>query len=522
MKKRDQIERRGIVFFVLLLICCFVVSTATAEWTITAEMVKTYKKESHDFTYFLESSTVLITREGKGYVLRDIDDNILSKEYDSFDCVTTDPEYPVLGVKKDGKWGAINSQGFELAACQYSSIKVLSDKWIGGVLNKKATENEAYIDIWYMGKLITCLTHDEYRLANAYGDYLQVLRREKGNNTNYFWITPNGDRRDAPYDEQFIGKYGNIVHAATGQPAFVQGCSLNADSILPEIWCVSNNMFSDVYGNIFTIPVVRYGFPDVAIDVNNGYFIVEEDEAKKKGIYTITGKEILPCIYDKIGYSTRRCLFTSGYQAVVKDGKAGYVDIHGNETSGFQIAYTDNLGGFGWNCPFSWTADLLTGKSLIISAACGVLPKEYDSIVTSNSPYSFVLGVKNNGLCGVIDLYGNEIIPIQYKELDISYDGSIVVGTHAEKTSTYDVYKIICSQTESNAEMNDFMRTEDASTIESDNQFWVCPNCGKEDNTGNYCSNCATPRPTQSWTCPNCGREGNTDNYCPNCAAPRP
>ena len=26
----------------------------------------------------------------------------------------------------------------------------------------------------------------------------------------------------------------------------------------------------------------------------------------------------------------------------------------------------------------------------------------------------------------------------------------------------------------------------------------------------------------EAWTCPNCGQEGNSGNFCPNCAAPRP
>ena len=50
---------------------------------------------------------------------------------------------------------------------------------------------------------------------------------------------------------------------------------------------------------------------------------------------------------------------------------------------------------------------------------------------------------------------------------------------------------------------------------------WTCPNCGQADNTGNFCSNCATPRPAGEWTCPNCGQAGNTGNFCSNCGTPR-
>lgn len=51
---------------------------------------------------------------------------------------------------------------------------------------------------------------------------------------------------------------------------------------------------------------------------------------------------------------------------------------------------------------------------------------------------------------------------------------------------------------------------------------WTCPTCGQTGNTGNFCSNCATAKPSEEWTCPSCGQTGNTGNFCPNCSAPRP
>ena len=51
---------------------------------------------------------------------------------------------------------------------------------------------------------------------------------------------------------------------------------------------------------------------------------------------------------------------------------------------------------------------------------------------------------------------------------------------------------------------------------------WICPKCGQTGNTGNFCPNCATARPsTTKWTCQVCGATGNTGNYCPYCASPK-
>ena len=58
------------------------------------------------------------------------------------------------------------------------------------------------------------------------------------------------------------------------------------------------------------------------------------------------------------------------------------------------------------------------------------------------------------------------------------------------------------------------------SSAAADDAAWTCTNCGQT-NTGNYCSNCAAPRPSAEWLCPNCGQL-NTGNFCTNCAAARP
>ncbi len=49
---------------------------------------------------------------------------------------------------------------------------------------------------------------------------------------------------------------------------------------------------------------------------------------------------------------------------------------------------------------------------------------------------------------------------------------------------------------------------------------WRC-SCGKEHNTGNFCSECGAPKPSDHWTCPSCGKE-NSGKFCSDCGAKRP
>ena len=51
---------------------------------------------------------------------------------------------------------------------------------------------------------------------------------------------------------------------------------------------------------------------------------------------------------------------------------------------------------------------------------------------------------------------------------------------------------------------------------------WICPACGQEGNTGNYCINCGITKPAADWTCTSCGATGNTGRFCTNCGEARP
>jgi len=52
---------------------------------------------------------------------------------------------------------------------------------------------------------------------------------------------------------------------------------------------------------------------------------------------------------------------------------------------------------------------------------------------------------------------------------------------------------------------------------------WKCPNCGTNENIGNFCSECGAKRPeAETWDCPNCGNTGIKSKFCPECGAKKP
>lgn len=93
--------------------------------------------------------------------------------------------------------------------------------------------------------------------------------------------------------------------------------------------------------------------------------------------------------------------YQDGVAAVCLDGKWGYVDTAGNPVTEFcyePLVYWEE-----WN----ENGELVQGPALPYSANEGLIP------------------VKRNGLCGVIDTQGNEVIPCRYEDITSVYAGRV-------------------------------------------------------------------------------------------------
>ena len=211
---------------------------------------------------------------------------------------------------------------------------------------------------------------------------------------------------------------------------------------------------------------------------------------------------------------------SGGYQCVVKNGKVGFVDAQGNETTEFK---------YGKNSVFSSIRSLFAvangvdRRAIIISAAIGELPNTYDKTSNPQDEACPFLAVIDGGKAGVIDLWGNAVIPLDgaYDSVDdfqFSNDGTIVIGKI--DYDNYTVYKIEQTAPESTpkaaAQPTDNTPADDQPADEA----WTCADCNTQ-NSGNFCTNCGAKRPEQPETivCAGCGYqpEGDIPNFCPNC-----
>ena len=485
----------------------------------------------------LNTTTGFVSQQERGSYCRllDSDGNLLtpdSAQYTDMSFYSDSPFVRVEAESADGihRKGLLDAYGQEIMPCIYADIDFISARWQAGVIltpsssNNKdytftnySTNTKSYyrvskVDFYLDGAYVGSLDRDHCDVTNfmsAYGAYLRV-RDQKGREIYYDQTLTPSPRQDENTYGEFTSDYRNgktfYYHNGSGQQAFVPECTLDpADLENPYLY--DNGVLYDIRGNVIAETAHKY---DYIRDFVNGYALVKMDG--KTGLINEKGEEVIPPEYDDL------CLLydgepSCGYFSAVKDGKVGFLDLEGNVTCDF--VYAESV--VKVQTPFAFVKDL-TGSIIVLSAAAGELPTRYTEEIY-NYVGAPVLAVKNeSGQNGVIDLYGNLLIPFtdDYSDFTISKDGTVILGdsgwSRPDTLWHFDVP--LAPESLGLAVQKEEVKTDDGT--------WTCPN-GHEGNTGKFCTECGSPKPAHNgpWTCVN-GHEGNTGKFCSECGSPKP
>lgn len=128
-------------------------------------------------------------------------------------------------------------------------------------------------------------------------------------------------------------------------------------------------------------------------------FIVKDETTEHYGLVDGKGKEIMPCEYGDMYYLTVNLFSPKRYVAVQNKGAYGVYDLSGNEIV----------------APF------------------------YDEIV-ENTDYTDSFIVKNDDMCGALDITGKEIMPVQYKAIGTSPKGMLAGLKDGQNDYIIDMY----------------------------------------------------------------------------------
>lgn len=425
--------------------------------------------------------------------------------------------------------GFIDAQGKELVPMAYGDIMVIDEKWqIGIVLENATGENYDYknfagdtfylvsaYDIYYKGAKVGSLDRMGLYSAEAYGNFLHVKDRNGG--VHYYDSAMNESAytgEESMYNEYVYDyKSGAVWHCGSNQQAFTAGCTLTSEDVVQDLYFVKGQCL-DLQGNV----VFEQGAYEPSGRWENGYHKVRG----MNGLYGIVdraGSLVVPCEYDEIWSGTYDGYLGSGYQAVVKDGKVGYVNAKGEVTCPF--TYAQSVVGSAYS-PVAKVKNM-EGNYILLSAAVGELPGSYAYAYTYEG-CPLIQVEYTDGTYGVIDMYGNTVLSgLENSSINIAHDGSTVVCYTDYRA--YSVYSL--AYNEQNAVVNTApvaQETGEGQTAPA--AGWICT-CGAENN-GNFCVNCgaAKPAPVEeavedgSWACV-CGAT-NTGNFCPNCGSAKP
>ena len=250
----------------------------------------------------------------------------------------------VTKVEKSGKAGLINNFGKEIISCKYDDIE-----W--------DIDSKSYINNF---GLIKTKAGNKYGLANSSGVEIASCKYDE--------ISPFANNVAQVISN---GKKGYIN--LSGKE--IAPCIFDDISVHNNLLFASKNKKIKLF-NIYNRPIKPNEYDSVTINFYKGNVITKKNNLY--GFVDTLGKEVVPCIYDKIIFDTKKLTyFPNNKASVIKKGKYGLIDI--------------------------------TGKVIV--------PCEYDWEV--HLPiYTEYHDVTKNGLLGIIDRNGKEIIPCKYDEIN--------------------------------------------------------------------------------------------------------
>lgn len=523
--------RRILSMVLILMMAAGVLACAHAE----AVMTGSYTLEENLYSTLNDETGLLYVRDKQTgfYSLRTADGQVLTTEpYIYMDDTTPLDSYNNCAMfqvaVQEGLniFGLIDANGKLVVPMQYGDVEVISDRWQLGVKLVEATaENydysgsggkfylvEAY-DVYYCGALAGTLGRLDYYGSYARGSYLYVRNQEQDYVYYDSTLTPSGYESKYPSYSEYEDCGNKIMHRGSNQQAFVPGCTLTVDDV--EIaYCVIDGYVVDVQGN--QLGAVNPDYADNVGDFIGDYAHFSEN--RKYGLIDKTGREVLPYEYE-FPSSGNNGYFEGGYQILNKDGKIGFANASGEITCEFK--YAESILDSVYKMPLTSLTDL-EGKKIVLSGAVGELPDHYDDVrIVSGSPVFAALDA--NGNAGIVDLYGNTLIPFDgsYDDIydfTISLDGTVILAQDVDRN--YNVFTFEYSDAAPTAAAQEAPAAEAAPA-----DSWTCA-CGAT-NAGKFCSECGATRPVEepapadgSWTC-TCGSV-NTGKFCPECGTPRP
>ena len=370
-------------------------------------------KEQIPCTYdeIVIGSYIKVKRDDKWGVIDEYGNPIVACIYDSISILKEG--FNCYKVEKEGNYGIIDFEGNEILPCIYSRI----DDWSENLLQLASNGKIGVFDIDKKELILPC-QYDNIGIGDS--EIFIYIDGKHG-------VVNNVGQEIIPC------VYDNIIFMGSGTYAIEKDAQWtivneNMESIDTNIyediysayepdaysgrddWILMQNEKYGVFGKLARIPCQ---YDEIIGDWtgNSNYFIVVQNE--KYGVINEDNKEILPCQYERLYFTSVKGLYKT-YQG----NKWGLIKENGEMVF---LEECDRLAEYdgGDNITFNeqFRVTKLGKDGIIDKNGNWIIPCEYNSIMWEFGYYL----VEKNEKRGVIDEKGNIIVPCKY---DFCYTGN--------------------------------------------------------------------------------------------------
>ncbi len=343
----------------------------------------------------------------------------------------------------------VHLNGAQITEPTYGAFDALSKNWVlAYVLNPADEETSTYkrgkefftidhYDLYYVEDdaastlPVASLQPEAYKSAATHGDYIAVMdQADQVTLYDKAFTALSYPMEKTASPVYGISEYA-IVNLATGETVADGYTAVKEQNVAAGLWLIGTRY--DFRGKKVSGIIDLQGHElmpaEYSIGAVSDRYAVITDADKMKGLYSLDeGRLIVPCSFHNIMTSkvSTDSYVHHGYVAVEDGDLRGYYDVAAGRLS-CEIKYNrkevTTVG-----CSTFWKVE---DGLYMLAAADGVETEvRVDEILAKNRGDGYWLVAKRDGLFGVIDWHGNEILPFEHnKAITITDDSLAIIRT---------------------------------------------------------------------------------------------